>query len=80
MYHCAWLGVLYVAVLGNSLAYFLWIRGIRDIGPVRTVLYQFLMPVTVILFSVPFLNETLTAMQVGGALVVFAGIFLARSG
>jgi drug/metabolite transporter (DMT)-like permease len=38
------------------------------------------MPITVILFSVPFLKESLTAMQVGGALVVFAGIFLARSG
>ena len=76
----AWLGVLYVALMGNCLAYFLWIRGIQNIGPMRTILYQYLMPITVILFSVPFLNERLTAMQVGGALVVFAGIFLARSG
>ncbi len=76
----AWLGVLYVALMGNGLAYFLWIRGIQNIGPMRTILYQYLMPITVILFSVPFLNERLTAMQVGGALVVFAGIFLARSG
>lgn len=76
----AWLGVLYVAIMGNGLAYFLWIRGIQNIGPMRTILYQYLMPITVILFSVPFLKESLTAMQVGGALVVFAGIFLARSG
>ncbi len=76
----AWFGVLYVAFLGNGLAYFLWIRGIRNIGPMRTVLYQYLMPITVILFSVPFLKESLTAVQVAGALVVFAGIFLARSG
>ena len=76
----AWLGVLYVAIMGNGLAYFLWIRGIQNIGPMRTVLYQYLMPITVILFSVPFLNETLTATQVCGAAVVFGGIFLARSG
>jgi drug/metabolite transporter (DMT)-like permease len=76
----AWFGVLYVAIMGNALAYFLWIRGIRNIGPMRAVLYQYLMPITVILFSVPFLKESLTAVQAGGALVVFVGIFLARSG
>lgn len=76
----AWVATLYVAVMGNALAYFLWIRGIRNIGPMRTVLYQYLMPITVILFSVPFLGESLSAMQVWGAAVVFGGIFLARSG
>jgi drug/metabolite transporter (DMT)-like permease len=76
----AWFSVIYVAIMGNCLAYFFWIRGIQNIGPVRTVLYQYLMPVTAILFSIPFLKETITAMQVWGAAVVFVGIFLARSG
>jgi drug/metabolite transporter (DMT)-like permease len=76
----AWFSVLYIAILGNCLAYFLWILGIQNIGPLRTVLYQYLMPVTAILFAVPFLQETLTALQVWGAAVVFGGIFLARSG
>jgi drug/metabolite transporter (DMT)-like permease len=75
----AWFSVLYVAILGNCLAYFFWILGIQNIGPVRTILYQYLMPVTAILFAVPFLKETLTAVQVWGAVVVFGGIFLARS-
>ena len=75
----AWLGVLYVAILGNGLAYFLWMRGLQNIGPMRAMLYQYLQPITVILFSVPFLGETLTLTQIGGAVVVFAGIFLARS-
>jgi drug/metabolite transporter (DMT)-like permease len=76
----ACLGVLYVAIMGNGLAYFLWMRGIQNIGPMRAILYQYLMPITVILFSVPLLGETLTVTQIGGAAVVFAGIFLARSG
>jgi drug/metabolite transporter (DMT)-like permease len=76
----AWFSVLYVAILGNCVAYFLWIRGIENIGPLRTILYQYLMPVTAILFSIPFLKETVTATQVWGAVVVFGGIFLARSG
>ena len=74
-----WFSIIYVAVLGNALAYFLWMRGIKDIGPLRTMLYQYLMPVTAILFAVPFLNERLTGQQIFGALIVFAGIFLARS-
>jgi drug/metabolite transporter (DMT)-like permease len=75
----AWFSVIYVAVMGNSLAYFLWIRGIQNIGPLRAILYQYLMPVTAILFAIPFLGETIRATQVWGAAVVFGGIFLARS-
>jgi len=74
----AWFSVFYVALLGNCLAYFLWIRGIQTIGPLRTVLYQYLMPVATILLAVPFLKETLTAIQICGAAVVFGGIFLSR--
>ena len=76
----AWFSVLYVAILGNCVAYFFWIRGIQKIGPLRTILYQYLMPVTAILFSIPFLKENITTTQVWGAAVVFGGIFLARSG
>ena len=75
----AWFSVIYVAVMGNCLAYFLWIRGIQNIGPLRAILYQYLMPVTAVLFAIPFLGETIRATQVWGAAVVFGGIFLARS-
>lgn len=74
-----WFSIIYVAVMGNALAYFLWMKGIEHIGPLRTMLYQYLMPVTAILFAVPFLDERLTGQQIIGALIVFAGIFLARS-
>ena len=74
-----WVSVLYVALTGNFLAYLLWMRGIQNIGPLRTIFYSYLTPITAILFAVPFLNETLTLVQIGGALVVFIGVFLARS-
>jgi len=74
-----WLSVLYVAFTGNLMAYLLWMHGIQHIGPVRTIFYSYLTPVTAILLAVPFLNETLTPAQIGGALVVFVGVFLARS-
>jgi drug/metabolite transporter (DMT)-like permease len=75
----AWVSLLYVAIMGNCLAYFLWTVGIKNIGPVRTVLYSYLMPVTAIFFAIPFLEETVTAMQICGAAVVLGGILLARS-
>jgi len=76
----AWFSVIYVALSGNCLAYFLWMKGIQKIGPMRTILYSYLMPITAIAFSVPLLGETVTMIQVWGTLIVFAGIFLARSG
>jgi drug/metabolite transporter (DMT)-like permease len=76
----AWFSVFYVGLSGNCLAYFLWMKGIQDIGPLRTILYSYLMPITAIAFSVPLLGETVTATQVWGGLIVFAGIFVARSG
>ena len=75
-----WVSVFYVAFTGNFLAYFFWMRGIQNIGPMRTILYSYLTPITAILFAVPFLGETLTTGQIWGALIVFVGIFLARSG
>ncbi len=74
-----WFSVFYVAFTGNLLAYFFWMRGIQNIGPMRTILYSYLTPITAILFAIPFLGETLSAAQIWGALIVFAGIFLARS-
>jgi drug/metabolite transporter (DMT)-like permease len=74
----AWVSVVYVGIMGNCLAYFLWVRGIKNIGALRTVLYQYLNPVTAILFAVPLLHESLTGTQIIGAMVVFGGIFLAR--
>lgn len=76
----AWFSVFYVGLSGNCLAYFLWMKGIQNIGPMRTILYSYLMPITAIAFSIPMLGETITAVQAGGGLIVFAGIFLARSG
>ena len=76
----AWFSLLYVGLSGNCLAYFLWMKGIQNIGPLKTILYSYLMPITAIAFSIPLLGETITATQVWGGLIVFAGIFLARSG
>jgi drug/metabolite transporter (DMT)-like permease len=76
----AWFSLLYGALLGQMIGYFLWIRGIQNIGPLRAIIYQYATPVTAISLAVLFLGETITAMQCLGAVLVFGGIFLARTG
>jgi drug/metabolite transporter (DMT)-like permease len=76
----AWFSLLYGALLGQMIGYFLWIRGIQNIGPLRAIIYQYATPVTAISLAVLFLGETITAMQSLGAFLVFGGIFLARTG
>ena len=75
----AWFSVIYVAIMGNCLAYLLWVRGIQKIGPLRTMIYHYVMPVAAILFAVFFLEERMTVLQIFGSGIVFGGIFLARS-
>jgi drug/metabolite transporter (DMT)-like permease len=76
----AWFCLFYGGLLGQMIGYFLWIRGIQNIGPLRAIIYQYATPVTAILLAVLFLGETMTAMQSLGAALVFGGIFLARTG
>lgn len=73
------LGVLYSAGLAIVVAYFIWNLGIQRIGGARTAIYSNLTPVIATILSVIFLNETLTALKVGGAVVIFLGLYLART-
>jgi len=65
-----------VAALGllcSAVAYLLYFRLIRDIGPTRAMTVTFLMPALGMLWGVVFLGETVTPAMVGGAALVIAG-------
>jgi len=74
----AWSGVVYAGVLAIGLAYVLWNRGIRRIGSSRAAAYQNLTPVVALLISWIWLREVPSPLQVTGAVVVLAGVSLAR--
>jgi drug/metabolite transporter (DMT)-like permease len=76
----AWLGVVYAGVLAIGLAYVLWNRGIRAIGSARTAAYQNLTPVVALLVAWIWLREAPSLLQLYGAGVVLAGVYLARRG
>lgn len=55
-----WLGVAFVALVGNILAFICYITGIRMIGPEKGILYAFSEPLTAALITMIFLHTPFT--------------------
>jgi drug/metabolite transporter (DMT)-like permease len=62
-----------LALLCSAVAYLLYFRLIRDIGPTRAMTVTFLMPALGMLWGVVFLGESVTSAMVGGVALVIAG-------
>ncbi len=67
-----WFGVGFVVIVGNVLAFPLYIQGIKYIGPEKGSLYGFSEPVTAAILSTTVLGSTFTLADAVG----FAAIFL----
>lgn len=74
----AWGGTIYSGALSIGLAYLIWNNGIVRVGPVKTSVYQNLVPVLGLIFGIVLLNETLSSLQYAGAAVVVTGIIITR--
>ncbi len=73
-----WLGVVYAGVFAIGIAYLLWYQGVKTIGQNRTSVYQNLVPVIALISAWLWLSETPTAQQLLGAVVILAGVVVAR--
>ena len=62
-----------LALLCSAVAYLLYFRLIRDIGPTRAMTVTFLMPALGMLWGVLFLGEAVTPAMLGGVALVIAG-------
>ncbi|MEM8712632.1 MAG: DMT family transporter [Planctomycetota bacterium] len=63
--------LFYSGVLSTGVAYALWNRSVREIGPARTATFSYLVPVVALAVAWWFLGEApLTLQLVGGALVI----------
>lgn len=71
--------LLYSSLLALVLAYYIWYRGVRVIGPTRTAMYSNLQPVVALLFAWVALAEVPTAWQWMGAATIIGGVLLTRS-
>lgn len=73
-----WIAWFVTAILGGALAFVWYCSGISRLGVARGMAYSFLIPVVAIATSIAFFNETLSFVQIGGVVIVLAGIQLTR--
>ena len=74
-----WGAVFYSGLGALVVAYVLWYRGVKVLGPTRTALYGNLQPLIALLVAWITLHETPTAWQVAGALTIVGGVLLTRT-
>ena len=74
----AWACLIYSGIFSLGICYVFWYASVRRVGNSRTAIYDNLLPVFSVFFAYIFLNERITLVQGGGALIIFLGIYLAR--
>jgi drug/metabolite transporter (DMT)-like permease len=72
----ATLAAMTLAILSTALAYVLYFRLIDRAGASNAQLVAFIMPVLAVILGVAFLNETLAARQITGALLIALGLII----
>jgi drug/metabolite transporter (DMT)-like permease len=73
-----WFALAFTVLFSIIIAFLLWYRGMNRVGPVRSIAYQYLVPVFSTVFAVIFLKEKLCVPQIAGGLIVLGSIALAR--
>ena len=69
--------VLALALAATAVAYLIYFRLIRDVGPSRALTVTFLIPPFGLLWGVAFLDEKLTANTLSGCALILAGTWFA---
>lgn len=75
----AWWAMAYSAIGALVIAYLIWYRGVRIIGPTRTAMYSNLQPVFAVIVAWIVLGELPTVWQGVGAASIMSGLLLTRS-
>ena len=75
-----WGGLGFSFFLSISMAYIVYSQAIRVMGNARTGIYSNLVPVVAMVAAALALGERVTGLQVAGALIILAGIYLTRAG
>lgn len=73
------LGVWYMALLSGSLAYFMYVRGMRTIEVSEAVLFNYLQPIFTIPLAVFWLEEKVSFFFIIGAVIIATGLIIAQS-
>ncbi len=74
----AWGAIVYGGLAGLVVAYILWYRGVKVLGPTRTALFSNLQPFIALLVAWITLREVPTVWQSVGAATIVGGVLLTR--
>ncbi|MCZ8204141.1 DMT family transporter [Gemmatimonas sp.] len=74
-----WGAVAYSALLAMVVAYLLFYRGVRILGPTKTAMYGNLQPIIAIAVAWILLHETPTGWQLLGAACIMGGLLVSRT-
>ena len=74
----SWLGLAFSAVFAIAIGYVIWYTGVSRIGSARTSLYDNLVTVFAVASAWILLAESMTAIQIAGAVLVFVSLYVVR--
>ena len=72
-----WLGLLYLSVVASALAFFLYYRIIRQVGPARAAWSSVLIPIVAMLISTVVEDYRWSTLALGGGILAIAGLLIA---
>ncbi|OPY76591.1 MAG: putative inner membrane transporter yiJE [Syntrophorhabdus sp. PtaU1.Bin050] len=75
-----WVILTCTVIFSVVVAFFLWYRAVSKIGPSRTIIYQYAIPVFAAVFAWLLLGEKIYVSQIAGAAIVFSSIWFVRRG
>ena len=69
---------LYLGLGACAACFVTWNFAIKTLGPIKTMVYIYLVPVITVVCSVLILHEVVTPMSVGGTLLTLVGLALSQ--
>lgn len=76
----AWAVLIFSAVFAIAISYVIWYASVKRVGNSKTAIYGYLSPIFTIIFAYLLISERITLLQIAGALIIFAGVYLTRFG
>ena len=70
--------VLFLGVVASAVCYVTWMLGMKRIGVVRSGVYIYMIPVITMIGAALILKDSISMLQIGGALVTMTGLFLSQ--
>ena len=75
----SWTYLAILGVINTSLAYVIFIKLIKKIGPINASFVTYLVPVSSISLGILVLDEVFTIPMFAGSMLIFMGVFFANS-